>query len=94
MTNRKLWTTRDGTKVRIKDMTNSHLVNTINLLRRVANKEASTLTFPMFSGEEAQRCAENDYDMIMEDPTVLLLDTLYEDLVEEAFRRKLEKELK
>ena len=32
----KLWTMRDGTKIRICDMTNSHLVNTMRMLKRGA----------------------------------------------------------
>lgn len=30
------WTTRDGIKIRVKNMTNDHLINTLNMLNRAA----------------------------------------------------------
>ena len=30
----KIWTTKDGTKIAVKDMTDSHIRNTINWIKR------------------------------------------------------------
>lgn len=68
--NRSIWTTKDGKKVPIKDMTDSHLINTIRMLRRVgwyykeaelasAYAAASTL-----QGEMATYYAEGDLDIM------------------------------
>ena len=31
----KIWTTKDGTKIPVRDMTDSHIQNTINLIKRM-----------------------------------------------------------
>lgn len=53
----KLWTMRNGQKIRLGDMSKSHLVNTIAMLERVAKKtyesEMSACMSLSFSGEMA-----------------------------------------
>jgi hypothetical protein len=89
MSNRKRWTTKDGTKIRIKDMTDEHLLNTIRFLDRKAQEIKDNTCPPNFSGEMAQMCAEQAYDQLIEAETEDLFP-IYIDLAEEANRRKLE----
>lgn len=42
------WTTKDGTEIPIKDMTDSHLENTINMI--VRNEDAKEYYFAGLSG--------------------------------------------
>lgn len=36
MSNMKMWTTREGEKIRVRNMTDSHIQNTMKMLERVA----------------------------------------------------------
>lgn len=53
---KRIWRTRDGTKIKIKDMTTSHIQNCINLLER-ANQSRLSLLYAIeqtLQGEQAQ----------------------------------------
>ena len=82
---KKVWTTKDGTNIEIKDMEDSHLVNTIRLLKRNA-KNGVEVVYSVGWGEK-------DYPEF--DSIVLYgkhyLDTVdsYKDLKQEAKRRGL-----
>lgn len=90
MGNRKLWTQRDGSKIRIKDMADSHLVNTVRFLERHAEQVALTIPCPQFNGEMAQFYAEQAYDQLQSDPVdTMLSGSIYDDLYEECIRRGL-----
>ena len=94
MTNMKQWTTKDGSKIRIKDMENDHLVNTINFLEKramqMAEAELRACANISFSGEEAQRMQDDFLENTPEDIVENYLPDIFEDLIEEASKRDLE----
>lgn len=97
MSNLKKWTKKDGTKIRIKDMTDTHLVNTVKMLIRKADidRENTLMCFPSFASEDsmASYYAEQEWDSLnwmtpfeyakQEYP-------IFNDLLDEVYRRKLE----
>lgn len=84
----KIWTTREGEKIRICDMTDDHLRNAIRLCERLHEKAKALIPFPDFNGEMAQYYAEQDYDRFLSS-TPEESFPLYPDLCEEAYRRGL-----
>lgn len=82
MSNRKMWTTKTGQKIRIKDMTDSHLTNTIRLLER--NADAAEAMCPCDGDKGWCFCGPLTYV----EPSQL--SPLYGDLVAEATRRGLD----
>ena len=91
MSNRKLWTTKDGNKIRICDLETSHLTNIIRLLERKWTTIQHECPFPNFSGEYAQMCAESDYDALLDSGPEYEFP-IYSDLVEELDKRKEKKD--
>ncbi len=85
--NTKKWTCKDGRKIRIKDMDDGHLTNTIKFLKR-QHAQALDISPPCFQGEMAQMYAEQEYDNRMSSE-VWDLFPIYMDMVEEAERRGL-----
>ncbi len=86
----KHWTTKSGEKIRICDMLDEHLKNTIAFLERNARFVADVAIFPSFQGEMAQYYAEQQYDNMVEDPIEFFcVGTIYDDLVTEQLRRGL-----
>jgi len=90
----KLWTTKDGRRIRICDMSDDHLDNTIKLLDRMAKAaESQTIVkgFKMLNilhGEMAIDSVEREIDRVMEygiDPCEI--SPLYENLTMEQLRR-------
>lgn len=95
MSNMKMWKQRDGKKIRIKDMTNSHLMNVIGLLLRYSSQEKSysLCNFPSFNGEMAQYYAEQEWDALNEIDDWEFAEMeypIFKDLVGEAERRELD----
>jgi hypothetical protein len=85
----KKWTTRDGQRIRICDMTDEHLLNTIRLCQRAHERAKLEIPYPDFCGDMAQFYAEREFDNFLESgPEVAF--PLYPDLVDEAYRRRLD----
>lgn len=65
---RVIWTTRDGQRIPIGQMTDSHLTNTIAYIyRRAAQLQNEALVcYPCFQGEMAQMYAEQEWDALNE----------------------------
>jgi hypothetical protein len=62
----KMWRCRDGRKIRIKDMTDSHLRNTVNMLNLAHRNLVDNTSYPCFQGEMAQMYAESEWDVLQE----------------------------
>jgi len=82
----KLWKTKDGKRIRICDMEDSHLLNAIKCLERMVVIEKLETPFPSFNGEMAQYYSEQAYDQILNSPPEYFFP-IYEDLLNERERR-------
>jgi hypothetical protein len=98
----KIWTCKDGRRVRICDMDNQHLVNTVRMLERKMEDAQSAMNpfmYPPPQGEmalmawenECARYHEGSFDDDGGDLTYLLSSRhpLYEPLLDELERRGL-----
>jgi len=91
--NTNVWTTRDGRTIRIVDMGDSHLLNTLRMLERahLARAFRTDLASSFFQGDMAQFSLECEARRLYEsDPSSSF--PVYQDLREEADRRKLKTE--
>jgi hypothetical protein len=80
---------QDGGMIRIKDMTDEHLCNTIRLLDRRHQNTKEMTPYPNFISDGAQVAAENEYASFMDSEPGDRWP-IYNDLVEEASRRGLD----
>ena len=97
----KLWTTKDKSKIRICDMADQHLINTISMLERMAEIKHTydvdwmSSLICMLSGEMAMMAAESEFDNLVETgPEPEGISPLYYDLVEEKRRREIVNEIR
>jgi hypothetical protein len=88
--NTRKWTTRDGIKIRIKDLDDEHLKNIIKMLERLHTNKImvaySTLGF--IHGEMASYYLEQDLRAM---ESISSDHPLYDDLVQERDARTLKK---
>jgi len=90
------WTMRDGTKMRLEDMTDLHLRNSIALLERKAQEHYPEIISAGYSalsfvqGEMATMDIENGLDALEEDGWEGVLPSTYYDMVDELARRERE----
>ena len=90
----KVWKTKDGKKIEIKDMKDSHLLNAINLFTRMAEaKKSETLSFYLNctppTAEYASYAFEQELDAAIDAEAEDYLPEIYFDLVKEKERRQL-----
>lgn len=89
----KMWTMRNGKEIKIEDMTDSHLINTIKMVERVCLKRYNKLLssgysiLSLLTGEQAVFDVENAIEFLEEDGVEY--PDVYYDLIEEADKRKL-----
>jgi len=91
----KLWKTKDGNILRICDMEDSHLLNAIRLLQRRAEARRirnsvfyATCTGP--TAEGAMMAFDQECDQAWSATLEDYLPSIYDNLTDEAERRKLE----
>lgn len=87
------WVMKDGTKVRIEDMSNTHIINSINLMERKAREMYSEVEHSMWSvygslqGEMAIDSMENEINSLDKGGWENILPSVYYDLCKELERR-------
>lgn len=87
------WVMKDGTKVRIEDMSNLHITHSINMLERGARFAFPSIVSNMWSagaylqGEMACMEAESLMEALEEDGWGSMLPSAYYDLCKELERR-------
>lgn len=93
----QVWTTKDGRKVKVRDMTDSHLTNTLRFLARKAQLQASKdtvflLNTPPPQGEYAQMAFDEECDARLDITFEDYVPDIYWDMHDEYARRGLDLE--
>ena len=92
---RWMWRTKNGTILRMKDMSDSHLMNSIYLLERLGQDCYSQELIAMYSfesglqGEMAQECMSQEIDNMEETDWMAMMPQIYFDLLIVAKGRRL-----
>lgn len=64
---KRVWRTKDGKRIRIRDMATSHIQNCIKVLQKYNKRKVSEiLSLPTPNGEEAAFALENAIDDFLE----------------------------
>ena len=82
-----IWTTQDGQRIAVSEMTNSHLLNTIRYLGRRIKEFRKDVGYPNMMSELAQEIAEREYEKA-EDLYCAMID-MREIMKKEASKRRL-----
>lgn len=91
----KIWTTKNGRKIRVCDMEDSHLINTIRLLERHSYQardeaiRAGYSALSMMQGEMAIMAIEQDISVLESDDESMMPE-IYFDMLDEANDRQLD----
>lgn len=83
----KHWKTKDGRKIQINKMSDSHLTNAIKFLEKTVESIKWNIPYPYFQGEMAQDAAENEWNRLIE-AEVEEFFPIYSDLCMELEKRK------
>jgi len=89
----RLWATREGTKIRVCDMGDEHLVNSLKMLKRQAlsaredNLAAAWSAAAMFNGDMATYYAEQEADRVSDAHWIDYMSDFWEPMQLEAHRR-------
>lgn len=85
-----VWTTREGQRLRLCDMADSHLLNTLRFLKRAvhAQEVALVLSAPAMNGEQAQYAQDQAFDEVMCEPEEheCAMPPIYDKMLVEAKR--------
>jgi len=88
----KIWKCKDGTRVRICDMADSHLANAMKMLEQMARQREHQFVMAdnPFQGEIAAEMFDGEQSAVLEEGMdVSDVYPIYDDLFAEAQRRKL-----
>ncbi len=89
MAHTKQWTTRAGEKVRVCDMSDGHLLNTLRLLERAELVDGLRFVMlPRPNGQHAQDAFDNECATVG-DRSPGDVWPIYDDMLEEAIERRL-----
>ena len=90
----KKWTAKDKSRIRICDMEDNHLINTISMLQRKAEEERAHyslfyLTCNEPTGDMAQLAFEQEQNAVFESSFLDYTPPIYQNLIDDAERRGL-----
>jgi len=93
---KRTWTTKDGRKIKIKELSNTHLINIYKMLARKHDKaiDAACHFLAYLTGEMAIDCMENTLYNLEEIDDWEFVETLCPEITREIELRKLVEEIR
>ena len=90
------WKQKDGTKIKIKDMSTNHIRNSINMMKKNGYVSSDTLNFYLTcegpNGEMAQMAFEQEQDIIFSAPCSSTMSALERELNKREVKERTDKE--